>query len=116
VCPLPPGVDVVVEGAPAHAFYAVLDGQVVVHRDAEVLAHLGPGSYFGERGLLDAAPRNATVTTEDTSEILRLEGDVLLEALGSAPMMRTALERPRPTETAPPVPSPLVDDPRWATV
>ena len=27
LCPLPPGVDVVVEGAPAHAFYAVIDGQ-----------------------------------------------------------------------------------------
>jgi len=114
LCPLPPGVDVVVEGAPAHAFYAVIDGTVVVHHDGEVLAHLGPGSHFGERGLLDAAPRNATVTTEDVGEVLRLEGDVLLEALGSAPAMRTALERPRPTEAVASVPRPLVDDPRWA--
>ena len=40
LCPLPPGVDVVVEGAPAHAFYAVVDGSVLVHRnDEEVARH-----------------------------------------------------------------------------
>jgi len=114
LCPLPPGVDVVVEGAPAHAFYAVIDGTVVVHRDGEELARLGPGSHFGERGLLDTAPRNATVTTADDGEILRLEGEVLLEALGAAPTMRSALERLRPTDPAASVPRPLVDDPRWA--
>ena len=43
LCPLPPGVDVVVEGAPAHAFYAVVDGSVVVHRDGDEVARLGPG-------------------------------------------------------------------------
>src|SRR5262249_12647879 len=63
-CPLPPGIDVVVQGAPAHAFYAVVDGRVVVHRDGKAVVHLGPGDSFGERGLLDQAPRNATVTTE----------------------------------------------------
>jgi MFS family permease len=114
LCPLPPGVDVVVEGAPAHAFYAVVDGTVVVHRDGEVLAHLGPGSHFGERGLLNAAPRNATVTTEDAVEVLRVDGDVLMEALGSAPAMRTALERLRPTEAVLLERRPVVDDPRWA--
>ena len=28
LCPLPPGVDVVVQGAPAHAFYVVVEGEV----------------------------------------------------------------------------------------
>ena len=75
LCPLPPGVDVIVQGAPAHAFYAVVEGRVLVHRDAEKVASLGPGEHFGERGLLDNAPRNATVTTETDSTILRLEGE-----------------------------------------
>ena len=82
LCPLPPGVDIVVQGAPAHAFYAVIDGGVVVHRDDEELAHLGPGDYFGERGLLDEAPRNATVTTEEPSTLVRLEGDALSRRSG----------------------------------
>ena len=55
-CPLPPGVDVVVQGAPAHAFYAVAEGRVVVHRDGKAVVHLGPGDSFGERGLLDQPP------------------------------------------------------------
>jgi CRP-like cAMP-binding protein len=87
-CPLPPGVDVVVQGAPAHAFYAVADGRVVVHRDGKAVVHLGPGDSFGERGLLDHAPRNATVTTEMDTTLLRVEGRALLDALEAAPALR----------------------------
>jgi hypothetical protein len=108
LCPLPPGVDIVVKGSPAHAFYAVVDGRVVVHRDAEVLAHCEPGDGFGERGLLDNAPRNATVTTETETTVLRIEGAVLLESLEHAPMLATALNRSNVGETS------LIDDPRWA--
>ncbi len=109
VCPLPQGVDVVVQGTPAHAFYAVVNGRVVVHRDGEVLAHIGPGEGFGERGLLDNAPRNATVTTEADTTVLRIEGDVLLESLEQAPLLTTALER----SNTPSDRTRLVDDPRW---
>jgi MFS family permease len=91
-CPLPPGVDVVLQGAPAHAFYAVVDGQVVVHRDGRKVVHLGAGDSFGERGLLDSAPRNATVTTETDTTVLRVEGHALIEALQAAPTLRPALD------------------------
>jgi CRP-like cAMP-binding protein len=116
VCPLPPGVDVVVEGTPAHAFYAVVNGQVIVHRDGGVLARIGPGASFGERGLLDNAPRNATVTTEEETTVLRIEGDVLLESLEQAPMLTTALDRSnggRGLVEMPADDTPLIDDPRW---
>ena len=116
VCPLPPGVDVVVEGAPAHAFYAVVNGRVIVHRDGDVLAHIGPGASFGERGLLDNAPRNATVTTEEETTVLRIEGDVLLDSLEQAPMLTTALDRSNGGRGRVEVPADerrLVDDPGW---
>jgi MFS family permease len=114
-CPLPPGVDVVVQGAPAHAFYAVVDGRVVVHRDGRAVVHLGPGDSFGERGLLDHAPRNATVTTEIDTTLLRVEGQALLGALEAAPALRPALDL---SSTAPgvqvlPGETAVVDDPRW---
>ena len=56
--------DVVVQGAPAHALYGIVDGTVIVRRNGEDVVPLGPGAVFGERGLLDNAPRNATVTTD----------------------------------------------------
>jgi len=115
-CPLPDGVDVVVQGAPAHAFYAIVDGAVVVNRDGEEVARLGPGDYFGERGLLDNAPRNATVTTVEASTLVRLDGEVLLETLQTAPAMRSALDRSNVPgrSSAPPPATPLVDDPAWS--
>lgn len=92
LCPLPPGVDVVVQGAPAHALFAVVDGSVLVHRNGVAVVRLGPGDPFGERGLLDSAPRNATVTTQSDSTLLRIDGEALIEALQAAPAMRPLLE------------------------
>ena len=105
----------VVQGDAADAFYAVVDGRVVVHRDGVVRVHLGPGDCFGERGLLDNAPRNATVTTEMETVVMRIDGDVLLDSLEAAPTLTPALNR---TSTAPGVHVPpdeprLIDDPRW---
>jgi MFS family permease len=116
-CLLPAGVDVVVQGSPAHAFYAVDEGRVVVHRDGVVLAHCEAGDSFGERGLLDNAPRNATVTTEVATGLLRIDGAVLLDVLEQAPMLRTALDRSpagRGVVDEPGVEPAMVDDPRWA--
>ena len=115
ICALPPGVDVVVQGAPAHAFYAVAEGRVVVHRDGTKVVHLGAGDSFGERGLLDNAPRNATVTTEVDTTVLRIEGGELIEALQGAPMLRPALDM---SSTSPGLElgdegRPLVDDKDW---
>jgi MFS family permease len=114
-CPLPPGVDVVVQGAPAHAFYAVVTGRVVVHRDGQAVVHLGPGDSFGERGLLDHVPRNATVTTEMDTTVLRVEGRALLDALEAVPTLRPALDlsSTAPGVHVPPGETALVDDPRW---
>jgi MFS family permease len=114
-CPLPPGIDVVVQGAPAHAFYAVAEGRVVVHRDGKAVVHLGPGDSFGERGLLDHAPRNATVTTEIDTTLLRVEGQALLDALEATPSLRPALDlsSTAPGVQVPPGETPVVDDPRW---
>jgi MFS family permease len=115
ICSVPAGVDVVVEGAPAHAFYAVIEGSVVVHRDEQPLAHLGAGSHFGERGLLDNAPRNASVTTEQTTSLLRLDGATLLDALQFAPNLRSVLDRSQSSAVTPVhvAGDDFVDDPDW---
>lgn len=114
IVPLPPGVDVVVEGAPAHAFYAVLDGRVVVHHDGTAIAHLGAGDYFGERGLVDEAPRNATVTTEEQSSLLRVEGEVFLDILQTAPTLQSSVTRVSGSRVGLRPGEALVDDPVWS--
>jgi MFS family permease len=107
--PLSGGIDVVVEGDPADALYAVVSGRVVVHQDSVVRVHLGPGDSFGERGLLDNAPRNATVTTEMETVVLWIDGDVLIDALEAAPTLAPALNRSSAARgvIVPP------DEPRW---
>jgi len=65
--------------------------------------------------LLDNAPRNATVTTEVPSVILRLDGEVLLEALQSSATLVSALDRSITGRTLPAASAdvPFVDDVTW---
>jgi CRP-like cAMP-binding protein len=86
-----------------------------VHRDGKAVVHLGTGDSFGERGLLDHAPRNATVTTEKDTTLLRVEGRVLLDTLEAAPSLRPALDlsSTAPGVHVPPGETAVVDDPRW---
>jgi CRP-like cAMP-binding protein len=65
---------------------------VAVERVDRAVVHLGPGDSFGERGLLDNAPRNATVMTEMDTTVLRVEGHELLDAIQAAPGLRPALD------------------------
>jgi hypothetical protein len=55
------------------------------------------------------------VTTAEPSTALRLEGDVLLEALQTVPTMWSALDRSNvPARSSDRAHTPLVDDPAWA--
>ncbi|MBV9279725.1 MAG: PIG-L family deacetylase [Chloroflexi bacterium] len=69
----PSGVSIVEQGEPATSLYLVLSGQAEVVREEvdgipERLAHLGPGEFFGERGLALERPRNAhVVAAEDVT-------------------------------------------------
>ena len=53
-------------------FFVVITGMVRVVRDGEVVAHLGPGEFFGELSVLDRMPRNATVAAEIATSCLAL--------------------------------------------
>ena len=52
------------QGEIGTGFFVVVDGTVRVVRDGIVLAHLGPGDFFGELSVLDGKPRNAMVAAE----------------------------------------------------
>ena len=107
------GTPVVVEGDVADAFYAVVDGTLVVTAVGERggapvrLRTLGDGTYFGEIGLIGHIPRTATVTATTECHLLRIAGADFLDALtnlSASPSLlegaRTRLALTHPSQTA----------------
>ena len=66
------GTVLVREGEMGDAFYVIVSGQAEVDRSGDIVATIGPGSFFGDLALLDKAPRNATVTAKTDMELIVL--------------------------------------------
>jgi len=67
----PTGFSIIEQGEAADSLYLILSGAVDVIREADdgtqqVLARLGPGSFFGEEGLAYQRPRNAHVVVAES--------------------------------------------------
>jgi len=66
------------EGEFGNCLYDILKGSVYVFKNytsaggKRLLAHLGPGDYFGELAILEAMPRNATIVAAQDDTVLRL--------------------------------------------
>lgn len=86
---VPQGVEIVTEGEDADAFYVVLDGEGTVTRKVgrrtTRVGGVKPGSHFGELGLLDPAPRNATITAKTPMVVGVLGGRVFKAVLRDVP-------------------------------
>lgn len=91
--PMRAGDAIVRQGDPADRFYVIVDGRARVTQRVwqrgrpRILRRLGPDDVFGERGLLQAAPRSASVVAETDGTLLALDGDRFLELVGSGPGM-----------------------------
>ena len=64
-------------GDPTDSLYIVIAGRTKVQMSDEegkevILSVLGPGDFFGEMGLLDGAPRAASVVTIEQSEFVSI--------------------------------------------
>ena len=71
------------------SLYIVVSGQVRVVSDVPaervLLAHLGPGEFFGERALITGEPRNAAVVADVESTLISLSREVFDEFLAAHP-------------------------------
>jgi predicted MFS family arabinose efflux permease len=96
----PAGKVIIREGDTADAFYVLLGGEVEVSARGEAkrrrrLRVMGPGSYFGEIGLLAQVPRTATVTALAECHLYRISGTEFVEALTATTVSGGFLEGAR---------------------
>lgn len=76
---LPAGKKIITKGDNADAMYIIEFGSVKVELSNPIT--LGPGDYFGERGLLKNEVRNASITSAQEVKLLKLKKEDLLELI-----------------------------------
>ena len=69
---VPEGQHLADEGEYAYDLFIIKDGTAEVTQDGNTVAELGPGEFFGEMGVLERAPRNATVVAKTPMTLLTL--------------------------------------------
>ena len=88
------------QGAFAHEFFAILEGEAEVTREGEHLADLGPGDFFGEIALESDDRRTATVTAKTPMRVVVMFGRDFHQMEGSMPkvaeQIKKAVEERRP--------------------
>jgi len=84
-----PGDIIIGQGEQGDSLYIVVKGRVrvshTVEEEAQVLADLVVGDFFGEMALLGDQVRRATVTAQHTSTLLRLTAQGVMEISGQFP-------------------------------
>jgi len=91
-----PGQVIIRQGDPADRFFIIESGSLTVSQEdmsgaSRILRQLGPDEVFGELGLLNQAPRSATVTADAPGTLLEMDGDDFLELVGASLDVRARL-------------------------
>lgn len=96
----PAGTQLLRQGDVGDFMFILVKGRVRVDRAIPtllrqplVLAYLGPGHVVGEMGILDSAPRTATVTAVEDTEALELGAETLSTTLSEFPSVAAAFLR-----------------------
>jgi len=75
------GQDIIREGDTGDELFVIFRGAVKVVKNGHELAVLRTGGHFGEMGLVDQAPRSATVVADDTTSAIAIDRDSLLKLM-----------------------------------
>ena len=92
----PRGSAIVTQGEMGTDFFVILQGTVVVLRDGEPVAELGPGEFFGELAAMDPGPgyalaRNATVRARSSVDVGVVDEATFAELMRSRPAFSDAI-------------------------
>jgi CRP/FNR family transcriptional regulator, cyclic AMP receptor protein len=72
-----PGERILVQGDRGDSMFLILSGRVLVHSGELAYNELAAGDVFGEMAALDPAPRSASVTALEPTDMLRLDQPAL---------------------------------------
>ncbi|MCL2179068.1 MAG: cyclic nucleotide-binding domain-containing protein [Proteobacteria bacterium] len=64
------GEEIICEGQQGNDLYIVVKGRVVVEKGGMEISELFPGGHFGEMGLVDNAPRSATIRAAELTRVM----------------------------------------------
>ncbi len=78
---------VIKEGTPGEEFWLVIEGNLVVERGGTTVATLGAGDWFGELSVIDAGPRDATITSTTPVELMVIGRRQFWGALQGSPTL-----------------------------
>jgi PPM family protein phosphatase len=75
------GQGIIKEGEQGNELYVLFRGRVEVQKSGMKIAELKAGGHFGEMGLVDQAPRSATVTALEDTSAISVDRDSLLKLM-----------------------------------
>ena len=88
---VPAGTELIRQGDPGDAYYAIAAGELDATQDGHFLRRCGRGEGVGEIALLRDIPRTATVVAHTAATVYKLDREPFLTAvLGHAPTQRQA--------------------------
>jgi CRP-like cAMP-binding protein len=88
-----PGRILIRQGAPPRECYVVIDGHAIVSVDDRRVGHVTRNRLFGEVGLIDGRPREATITAASRMSLLVFSQVEFRAVLDSAPQIAATILR-----------------------
>lgn len=76
-----PGDAIITEGDQGDELFVIFRGRVEVSKNGAAITRLRAGGHFGEMGLVDHAPRSATVVALDATNVIAFSRDALLKLM-----------------------------------
>ncbi len=86
-----PGEKIVSEGDDDDSMFVAITGSFSVSKNGRKITELGPGTFFGEMGLINGGPRHADVVANKTSRMLELTRANFRKLLSNEPQITSRL-------------------------
>ncbi len=87
----PGGREIVIEGQPGDELFVVVRGRVAVEKAGVEIGELKTGGHFGEMGLIDNAPRSATVRATEPTRVMVISRAELMGLMRKEPVLAVKL-------------------------